>query len=121
MPTLEITARAKSRHRRLALAVYSGLLLTLGSTVATQASTPDESVPSITVRYSDLDVTSDEGARALYQRILEAAQRVCDPHSSDVMTLLGEHYCRQQAIERAVRSVGSPRLAALHRASGEHG
>jgi len=121
MPTLQIASRAKSRHHRLALAAYGGLLLALGSTAATQAFTPDESVPSIAVRYSDLDVSSDEGARALYRRILEAAQRVCDPHSSDVMALLGEHYCRQQAIERAVHSVGSPRLAALHRASGEHG
>jgi len=121
MSTLEITARAKSRHRRLTLAVYSGLLLAFGSVAATQASTPAESAPSIAVHYSDLDLTSDAGARALYQRILEAAQRVCVPHSSDVMEVLGEHYCRQQAIERAVHSVGSPRLAALHRASGEHG
>ena len=77
--------------------------------------------PAITVRYSDLDISTAEGADALYRRIAIAAAKVCpnvDP--ADLERYAKIRQCRQLAIDRAVEAVHSPLLAAASAARHHH-
>ena len=82
---------------------------------ATQASA-DHAIParSVTVKYRDLNLSTIEGATALYQRLKSAARLVCDEPS----TGLDEHRvyqaCFRAAIADAVTKVNSPLLTAVY-------
>ena len=100
------------------LVVGGALLGTLG---VAQAATPagtvslSDEVPTVVVRYGDLNLATEAGARKLYQRLSAAAQAVCpaqDAHS--LAQLESNHTCRANAIARAVHEINSPQLAALH-------
>jgi UrcA family protein len=108
-------------YQVVATAALAGLLLSLGSAAIARAAGPEEVVPSITIRYDDLDLATEQGTHGLYRRIVEAARKVCEPHDADALGRLAVRYCRQQTISRAVQLVGNPRLAALHAAArSEH-
>src|SRR5262245_11207313 len=38
---------------------------------------PDDAIPQVSVNYSDLNLATEEGSRALYRRLVAAAERVC--------------------------------------------
>ena len=64
------------------------------------------------VRFKDLDLSTAEGAQALYERIATAARIVCrDADSSAVRE------CRARAIDDAVRAVGRPLLSSVQRSA----
>ena len=68
---------------------------------------------SLTVRYADLNLATQEGATQLYGRISRAARAVCerdDPR--DLAAFTASKACESAAIARAVTAVHSPRLAA---------
>ena len=103
---------------RTAVLVGSSLLGSLG---VAQATTPDNSVtlndevPTVTVRYGDLNLATETGVRKLYQRLSVAAQEVCQTPDARSLALLSySHTCRANAIARAVHEINSPQLAALH-------
>jgi UrcA family protein len=74
-----------------------------------------DGVPSLLVKYADLDLSTDAGARTLYARLAAASKRVCpDPGSRDLRMLSLTGTCRQQALDRAVRAVNNTALAAVH-------
>ena len=111
--TTSLDPRA-SGARRAAVAMIVGCLLAAAASVTAATSAPDD-VPSVTVRYADLDLTTEEGAQALYRRIRFAAQAVCPPADSlDLARLALTRSCQEQAIARAVQAVSSPRLAAVY-------
>jgi len=100
-------------------------LLALGSLAAAagiaQAADPVE-VPSAHVSYADLDLSTDAGARTLYRRIQSAADKVCpNVDLRDLTRSAAASICRRDAIDRAVRVVGSPRLAAVSLAAARRG
>jgi UrcA family protein len=101
---------------RAALAVTATALLTVGPAYAESAK---QAQPlQAKVRYSDLDLTSQEGAATLYRRIVNAARRVCpDAGARDPDLARRIRECREQAVDRAVGAVGSPQLAAIHTGS----
>lgn len=66
-----------------------------------------------TVTYQDLDVSTPEGAAALYARIHAAAVRVCN--QSDAVLKLGEPYCIVKAEAKAVERANVPALTAYYR------
>ena len=111
-PTSSLTAA--SFVVRAALAVAATALLTVAPAYADSAAREGQALQA-TVRYSDLDLASKDGAATLYRRIVTAAHRVCpedglrDPRLARVI-----RECREQAIARAVDAVGSPQLAAVH-------
>ena len=75
---------------------------------------PAQDVPHVVVSYGDLDLSSSEGVRELYQRIASAATRVCPyADSRELAQTMVYRSCRDAAISRAVREVKSPQLAAL--------
>jgi len=84
----------------------------LGATVAglpaVGAAGDPSSVRTVTVGYSDLSVSSPEGAASLYRRIVWAARQVCEAPDSRA--------CVNKAIADAVTKVGQPELAAVYNA-----
>jgi UrcA family protein len=106
---------AASIALRAALAVAATALLTVGPAYAECEKEKQAQLLQAKVRYSDLDLTSQDGAATLYRRIVNAARRVCpDAGARDPDLARRIRECREQAVDRAVGAVGSPRLAAIH-------
>jgi len=72
---------------------------------------------SIVVHFRDLDLSTDAGVQALYERIKTAAKRVCQ-HETDGQSLVDKQAvyvaCYRDTIGNAVKQVGEARLAAVH-------
>lgn len=72
-------------------------------------------IPSVTINYADLDVTTPQGTAALYRRIQSAASNVCGfYHARDLQRLQVWKNCYQVSINNAVSTVNLPQLTALH-------
>lgn len=70
-----------------------------------------------TVKYSDLNVSSTEGAVALYARIRWAAQNVCQSFEKrDLSSQRLFAACVDKAISDAVHNAGQPALSAYYSA-----
>ena len=75
----------------------------LGSALALSA-TPNSG--GVSVKYSDVDLSSPQGAAVLYERITKAARRVCDSAArKDLHDLRLYEACYQGAVANAVGSV----------------
>jgi UrcA family protein len=101
-------------------------LLTLGSLTAAlsfgavNAATP-ESPPSVVVKYSDLNLSTEAGVHEVYRRIVRAARQVCPEMSFQDLGLQGKiAECRDQAVSRAIRQIDNPQLAALYAAHSKN-
>jgi len=95
------------------IAMLLGCVLA-GSLGVAQAAAPADDVPTVVVHYGDLDLSTTDGAKALYKRISFAAGQVC-PFEDSIQPLrvAMNHSCRNAAIERAVNAVNSSKLAAV--------
>jgi UrcA family protein len=94
-----------------ALAAVATGLLAATANAGTPSQTND-TAPSLTVRYGDLDLTTQRGVASLHHRIVNAARQVCPlPDSMNLAQLARARACQNQAIERAERAVGAPMLA----------
>jgi UrcA family protein len=81
-----------------------------------------DAVPTVTVRYSDLDLRSDAGSAVLYARLVSAAHQVCPAADNrNLGALAAVRACERQAIANAVRDVNSPKLAAIYSARARRG
>ena len=74
----------------------------------------DAETRSQTVSYADLDLGREAGARALLKRISGAAKQVCSPEPRDLADTKPYQACTQQAADRAVATVDSPKVSALY-------
>jgi UrcA family protein len=85
-----------------------------GNGAAVAAGASWDGAPSVRVSYAGLDLTSDQGARMLYQRIASAAERVC-AHSGtrDLGAYRASRVCERKAIAQAIEQVGNPKVAAI--------
>ena len=71
--------------------------------------------PSVTVKYSDLDINRGSGAETLYQRLRSAARQVCGSYDGRNLNAADAwKACYEQALDEAVNDVGNPRLSELH-------
>ena len=77
------------------------------------AATPDQDVPTITVKYDPASLDTNDGARQLYARLANAAVEVCPSYDAHWISHQVEQ-CRAHAIESAVAKVHNPRLAAIY-------
>jgi len=85
--------------------------------------TTTDGVPAVAVKYGDLNLATERGARILFARIQVAADEVC-PAVEDNRALgqIKAHtLCVRGAVSRAVEQVDSPRLAAVLSAQSRHG
>ena len=81
---------------------------------------PFDIVPSISVKYGDLNIGSPAGAQVLLKRIEAAANTACGgaPDIRQLNQWSSFERCRRSAVDRAVVSVGSPTMMAMaHRDS----
>jgi UrcA family protein len=79
--------------------------------------------PTVTVRYGDLNLSSEQGANALYARVAYAARQVCGRSGLDARDLAAfaaERACESQAISQAVHDVHAPLVAASFAAHRGH-
>jgi UrcA family protein len=96
----------------IAGATFVALSLGIAS-VSTAAGSQDER--QITVRYSDLDASTAQGAKLLYGRIHAAAEKTCEQlFDSDYFSMMHRHACVNNAIEGAVKQVAKPALTAVY-------
>jgi UrcA family protein len=94
--------------------ILSTALLLGWSAVTFGAPTRAGDVATKTVTFADLDISTADGAQALYERIATAARSVCRGEE-----IRFAHACRTRAIADAVKDVGSPLLSAMHRSTME--
>ena len=92
-------------------------IVTFGFVQPTWASTSGEIV-SRTVKYGDLNINNEDGARTLLRRIRVASEYVCtggDMNWSGALNYSRSYRkCLRQAQDEAVAKVNSPPLQALH-------
>lgn len=82
---------------------------TLLASVAAAAPAPR----MVTVSYADLDLDTDGGIEALYQRLRTAARTACNPSDTlDGRSQVAFEVCKVEALERAVAHLGNARLIA---------
>lgn len=93
--------RATTRAASFALAAMASLAAVC---TATPAFAQDER--SMTVRYGDLDLSSDRGVERLNTRVRMAANKVCDVRLARDLNAVRQAYaCRDTALDRATRDV----------------
>lgn len=74
--------------------------------------------PDVTVRYSDLDLNTIEGATIMLKRIRDAAEQVCAPlYHGTVGSMVKRDSCRNQLIAETVAKLNRPALAAAYESS----
>ena len=76
-------------------------------------------VPHATVKFGDLNLSTPDGAAALYGRIKVAAYDVCgafDTDNRDQPDLIGLNTCVHNAVRNAVAKVNHPALSAIYNA-----
>jgi UrcA family protein len=104
----------RARARFASVAGFMCVIAMTASGAAWAAEAAPDGVPSLTVHYDDLDLTTEQGARTLYARITAAAEAVCPTGDMGNLSLYMKiRACRKQAIAKAVQRVGSPMLAAV--------
>jgi UrcA family protein len=92
----------------------------IGAAGGAQAATAD--APMRTVRYSDLNLSTRQGALVLYGRIVAAAHQVCAVGNMlDPDSMATARVCREEAIAKAIRDVDSPMLASVSSQRKERG
>lgn len=109
------TRNAPVNARRLIVSAVLGVL-SFGCAAVNLAADNDE-VPSATVRFSDIDISSPEGAAALYSRIAAAADEVCKSSDTDSRALPDQGAmitCVHLTVRNAVARLKQPRLSAIY-------
>ena len=83
------------------------------------ASTTDIELPSVVVKYGDLDLSTKSGVTSLHSRLRSAARQVCSELDSRVLGLREEYErCVKDAITQSVAKVGNRNLSQFHRYGG---
>jgi UrcA family protein len=73
--------------------------------------------PTVTVRYSDLNLDTQAGAAALYQRIRHAAEQVCGKVDSRRLDeVVAVQTCTDKAVASSVSAVGNAQLTSQYTA-----
>jgi UrcA family protein len=92
---------------------FTSVVCLLGATQA--SATEPAGTRSVTVNYRDLNLSTIQGATALYQRLTRAARSVCDGPGAGVHAFQEWRSCYQAAMADAVAKVNSPLLTSLYR------
>ena len=122
MNTIESTRQIRVVRPKITLAMILCGVVGAAGIGAVSAATPDDESPSIAVKYHSQDVSTEDGARVLYRKIVRAAEEVCPSNSaSPFLPSPAVAECRAQSIARAVFKINSPSLVAVYNASAKHG
>jgi UrcA family protein len=89
---------------------------------AVSAATPDDEPMSKVVRFNPQDLATQDGARALYRKLVRAAADVCPADASSPHLISpAVRECRDQSLARAVFKINNPSLVAVYNTSTKHG
>jgi UrcA family protein len=88
---------------------------------AVSAAATDDDVPAVTVRYNPSSLETEQGAKALYRRLVNAAVEVCPQFGNPRWVTDAVRHCREQAIANAVFKINNPRLAAVYATNAKNG
>jgi UrcA family protein len=102
---------------RFSLTSLAALAALAGATASSATSPSDQYVThSVKVSFADLNLGSQAGAMALYERIQRAARKVCTPDTTErgLQRYRDWKACYDTAVTNAVGKVNSPLLSALH-------
>jgi UrcA family protein len=118
-PTEEIIMNSSAKIANRMPLAFSAMLL--ACVWAVSPAMAGEQLPSETVKFSDLDVTTSAGVQALYGRIHAAAWRVCSTASVDPISQMGSRRCAKDAEAKAIGGLNLPQLTAFYRVkTGDH-
>lgn len=109
------TNTVSAHLRGLIAAAVLGTLAAGFTGVSAAAGNSD--VRSETVHFADLNLSTPQGAAALYRRIKWAAQDVCQWDDDSIGMQTDIRGCREKAIADAVTQVGRPELTAVYNAN----
>jgi UrcA family protein len=111
MNTMTTASRSIRPRGLIAAAALAAIISSFGAVCHAADSTE---VRTAIVKYADLDVSTSQGAAALYNRIRTASEGVCSPlEQRDLAASLRWKTCVQQAIAGAVAKVNRPTLSAV--------
>jgi len=101
-------------RKRLGKIIYWVSCFILTSGLSTYAAEPGQA--QVAVRYSDLNLTHEDGARTLLTRLDRAASHVCGgrPTIADLHAWASYEACRKAAMDRAVSTIRAPLVADLY-------
>jgi UrcA family protein len=108
------------KRSNVVFGMIAGCLLGALGVGTANAATPAE-LPTLVIKYDPQSLATEEGARALYQRLVKASQQVCPATGEDLLTLNAARRCSQQVLEHAVREINNSRLAALYASNARRG
>jgi UrcA family protein len=97
------------------LAVFTAGVALLSAPVQAAAG---REAPSVSVYYTDLDLTTENGVSALYRRLQMAARRVCAVDGREIENVVARRACYAQVLSAAVATINLETLSALHRNAG---
>jgi UrcA family protein len=107
---------------KITLAMFMCGIVSAACVGAASAATPEEDTLSVAVQYDPQNVSTQEGAKVLYRKLVRAAADVCPADSSSPHLLSRSvQECREQSIARAVFKVNNPSLVAVYNTSTKHG
>jgi UrcA family protein len=115
---------AESTHLETAMNRITTIILAsalaAGAQIASAADPTDAPRRQVEVHFSDLNLTSIDGATTLYHRLQSAAASVCtEGDTGDWGSVLRVQTCVSAAISAAVADINQPSLTAYYRA--KHG
>jgi UrcA family protein len=118
-----MTVQAKSARKARAIRLCGGALaaaLAVAGSAFAQTDDDPGAPHSVAVRYADLNLSSEAGARAMLDRITDAASRAC---GGDVDLRMLErralyNRCKADTIDRAVRALDAPLVTAMANRTG---
>jgi UrcA family protein len=98
----------------IAFAGTFGLALTANAGDAGPDASPR--YDDVVVRYADLNLNSVEGAKVLYARLSEAAERACgqEPSWRELKAMREYRACYDRTLQKAVDKVSNAGVQALH-------
>jgi UrcA family protein len=122
MKTIESTRQVRVVLPKITLAMILCGVVGAAGIGAVSAATPDDGSLSVAVKYDPQDLSTQDGARTLYRKLVRAAEVVC-PAGSASPRLLGPAVveCRAQSVARAVFKINNPSLVAVYNTSTKHG
>jgi UrcA family protein len=122
MDTINTSRQVRVVRPKITLAMILCGVVGAAGIGAVSAATPDDEASSVAVKYQPQDLSTQDGARALYRKLVRAAEEVCPTNSASPLvpsTAVAE--CRAQSIARAVFKINNPSLVAVYNASVKHG
>jgi len=105
-------AASSRRITRLTVATIFATAVSAPACFA-QVTSNDSDAPSITVKYTDLNLATPEGSRVLYRRLVAAARRICPDtgNAAELRQNREAQRCITVTVQQAVKQVRSPQFA----------